>query len=207
MRQTAAICICVLGLTTFTFADATVTIINANAAGVGFNDATPASPVGGNTGTTVGAQRLIAFQYAANIWGANLNSAAEIKVSAQFTALSCLATSGVLGSAGSAGSVAGNSFPGLSDTWYPLALANALAGREVTATNGVHINANFNSNVGTPGCLENSAWYYGLDANEPAGQVNLVAVVLHELAHGLGFALGPTSVSTGAHAQGLPSIY
>ncbi len=36
---------------------ATVTIVNADGAGEGFNDATPASPVGGNPGTTVGAPR------------------------------------------------------------------------------------------------------------------------------------------------------
>jgi hypothetical protein len=30
--------------------------------GVGFNDPTPATPVGGNIGTTIGQQRLIAFQ-------------------------------------------------------------------------------------------------------------------------------------------------
>src|SRR5262249_25857317 len=34
----------------------------------GFNDPTPAAPVGGNPGTTIGQQRLIAFQFAADIW-------------------------------------------------------------------------------------------------------------------------------------------
>ena len=38
---------------------ATITIVNMNAPGVGFNDPTPAAPVGGNPGTTVGQQRLI----------------------------------------------------------------------------------------------------------------------------------------------------
>ena len=50
-------------------AAATIVIQNTNGAGVGFNDPTPAAPVGGNPGTTVGAQRLYVFQYAANIWG------------------------------------------------------------------------------------------------------------------------------------------
>ena len=40
-------------------------IVNINAPGVGFNDPTPAAPVGGNTGTTLGQQRLIAFEHAA----------------------------------------------------------------------------------------------------------------------------------------------
>src|SRR5512138_1911179 len=84
------------------FAQGHIIIINANAAGVGFNDPTPAAPVGGNPGTTVGQQRLYVFQYAANIWGALLPSTVQIDVSAQFTSLSCTATSAVLGSAGPA---------------------------------------------------------------------------------------------------------
>src|SRR5262249_22715097 len=40
-------------------------IVNTNAPGVGFNDPTPVAPVGGNTGTTLGQQRLNSFQYAA----------------------------------------------------------------------------------------------------------------------------------------------
>ena len=42
-------------------AAATIVINNANAAGVGFNETTPATPVGGNTGTTIGTWRLIAL--------------------------------------------------------------------------------------------------------------------------------------------------
>ena len=37
---------------------ATITVINNDGVGEGFNDPTPAAPVGGNTGTTIGAQRL-----------------------------------------------------------------------------------------------------------------------------------------------------
>src|SRR5262245_63896613 len=80
---------------------ATVTIVVVDPAGVGFNDPTPAVPVGGNPGTTVGQQRLIAFQFAADVWGAALDSAAEIRVQASFPALACTATTATLGSAGS----------------------------------------------------------------------------------------------------------
>jgi hypothetical protein len=59
---------------------ATITIFNTNVAGVGFNDPTRAAPVGGNTGTTVGQQRLIAFQAAANIWALLLDSPVEIRI-------------------------------------------------------------------------------------------------------------------------------
>ncbi|HWJ54583.1 MAG TPA: hypothetical protein VNR90_00180, partial [Vicinamibacterales bacterium] len=49
-------------------------IVNINLPGEGFNDPTPVAPVGGNTGTTLGAQRLIAFTYAASLWSARLDS-------------------------------------------------------------------------------------------------------------------------------------
>src|SRR5690554_3172870 len=68
---------------------ATVIIINQNAPGVGFNDPTPVAPVGGNTGTTLGQQRLNAFQHAADIWGATLNSTVPIRVGAAFEPLAC----------------------------------------------------------------------------------------------------------------------
>src|SRR5262249_11785193 len=48
---------------------AIIVVDNFDAPGGGFNDATPAAPVGGNTGTTLGQQRLNAVQYAADIWG------------------------------------------------------------------------------------------------------------------------------------------
>ncbi len=66
----------------------------------GFNDPTPATPVGGNDGTTIGQQRLNAFQFAASIWGATLNSSQPIVIRAGWAAQSCTANSGVLGSAG-----------------------------------------------------------------------------------------------------------
>ena len=61
------------------FAAATITVVNTDGPGEGFNDPTPAAPVGGNPGTTRrGQQRLIAFQHAADIWGAVLDSPVEI---------------------------------------------------------------------------------------------------------------------------------
>src|SRR5262245_44549568 len=61
-------------------AAATIVIVNNDGAGEGFNDPTPVSPVGGNPGTTRGAQRLFIFQHAASIWGAILPSTVTIRV-------------------------------------------------------------------------------------------------------------------------------
>src|SRR5438093_1326724 len=63
---------------------ATITIVNGDDPGEGFNDPTPAAPVGGNPGTTVGAQRLYVFQQAARIWGGILPSSVEIRARAKF---------------------------------------------------------------------------------------------------------------------------
>lgn len=183
---------------------ATVVIVNNDAAGEGFNDPTPAAPVGGNTGTTIGAQRLIAFQAAANVWGAQLNSVPVIRVRANFDPLSCTATSAVLGSAGPTQvwrDFAGAPFAG---TWYHYALANKLVGGTLDPATP-EIAARFNSNLGQPGCLTGSFFYYGLDNNHGA-LIDLFAVVLHEIAHGLGFST-TTSGSTGAYLAGFPSSY
>src|SRR5262249_46124505 len=61
------------------------------------------------------------------------------------------------------------------------------------------IKANFNSAIGTT-CTFPNVWYYGLDGEAPEGELDLVTVVLHELAHGLGFA---TIVNLGTGAKGL----
>jgi hypothetical protein len=82
------------------FAAATITVVNTDGPGEGFNDPTPAKPVGRNNGKTIGQQRLIAFQFAASIWGATLSDNVEIKIQSAFNPLPCTVSSGVLGSAG-----------------------------------------------------------------------------------------------------------
>jgi len=182
---------------------ATITIVNLDGAGEGFNDPTVVTPVGGNPGTTVGAQRLYVFQYAANIWGSLLSDNITILVDANFDPLSCNATSGVLGSAGPVNvfrDFSGATFPG---TWYNVAEANKLANADLDPSNA-DIQATFNSSVGGMNCLP-QGWYYGVDGNE-GSQIELLPVVLHELGHGLGF-LTVTDDATGAELGGFPSVW
>ena len=170
---------------------AQIVIVNINAPNVGFNDPTPAAPVGGNSGTTLGQQRLIAFQHAADIWSARLDSNVPIRIRAQFTPLGA----GVLGSAGPVSVV--RDFPNapLAGTWYHVALANKLAGVDLLPAND-DINANFSTNFN---------FYLGLDNNH--GPLNdLVTVLLHEFAHGLGFSQF-ASLATGALFSGFPDVY
>jgi hypothetical protein len=190
-------------------AAATIVIQNMNAAGEGFNDATPAAPIGGNSGTTLGQQRLIAFQAAADIWGATLTSSQTITIRASFEPLTCTATTAVLGSAGAWNiwrDFAGAAKP---NTWYPQALANKLSGSNLSAgdpVDGQDIRARFNSRLGLfADCLPGSPFYLGLDNNH-GPLVDLVSVLLHEFGHGLGFQTF-TSGSTGAEFDGRPSIW
>jgi hypothetical protein len=186
-------------------AAAQIVINNLNAPGVGFNDPTPATPVGGNTGTTLGQQRLIAFTHAANIWGATLTSPVPIVINAQFRPLACTATGAVLGSAGATQVFA--DFPGApkAGTLYSYALANKLYGTEISDTPGAQINANFNSELGKPGCLTGTSFYFGLDANE-GNNIDFVATLLHEMGHGLGFQTF-TNGANGAQLAGYPSVW
>ncbi|HKA43871.1 MAG TPA: PA domain-containing protein [Burkholderiales bacterium] len=190
-------------------AAATIVIQNMNAAGEGFNDPTPAAPVGGNAGTTLGQQRLIALQAAANILGAALTSTQTIVIRASFEPLTCTATSAVFGSAGAFNiwrDFAGAQFP---NTWYPQALANKLSGTNLSAgdpVNGQDIRARFNSRLGLfPDCLPGLPFYLGLDNNH-GPLPDLVTFLLHELSHGLGFQTF-TSASTGVQFDGRPSIW
>ena len=194
-------------------AAANITIVNGNAAGVGFNDPTPAAPVGGNPGTTLGQQRINAFQYVASIWGANLNSSVEIKVLATFEPLTCSAGSAVLGSAGPRDVESDFVGAPVAGTWYHVALANKLAGVDLFPAafdapggGGADIRARFNSRLGLfANCLPGSPFYLGLDGNKGTA-IDLVEVLLHEFGHGLGFST-VTSGSTGAYLAGQPSIY
>ena len=185
-------------------AAATIVIQNNDSAGTGFNDQTPAAPVGGNTGTTVGQQRLNAFQFAANLWGATIRSDVPITIRASWASLSCDASGATLGAAGSVGMF--RDFPGapVSGTWYSAALANAIAGTDLNP-NQPEISAQFNSNLGNTGCLDGTHFYLGLD-NRHGADIDLVTVLMHEFAHGLGFQ-SFTNGSTGSQSGGFPSIY
>jgi hypothetical protein len=195
-----------LGMVQHAQAAATIIINNTNAAGVGFNDPTPAVPIAGNPGTTLGQQRLFAFTYAANVWGATLTSNIPIVINAQMTALACTATSATLGSAGATSAF--RNFPNapFTNTLYSYALANKISGTYLGTLNAAQISANFNANLGlNANCLPGRTWYLGLDGQHGLN-IDFIAVLLHEMGHGLGFQTF-TNGSTGAQSGGFPSIW
>lgn len=191
-----------------TYPAATINIINLDGAGEGFNDLgapDPASTSGGNSAATLGAQRLLAAQYAAAIWTVLLSSPVEINVEVDFNeAMDCDVTSAVLAASGP--NTAHGNFPGarVEDTWYPQALANSLAAMDL-APGYNDMGATFNGALGTS-CPFPLVWYYGLDGNPPEDSIDFVTVVLHELAHGLGF-LTFVNLATGAKLRGFNDVF
>ncbi|HEX4965651.1 MAG TPA: hypothetical protein VF173_32875 [Thermoanaerobaculia bacterium] len=192
-------------LVCFAAGAATITVVNADGPGEGFNDPTPIAAVTGNTGTTVGQQRLIAFASAAAYWANRLESPVTITVHAQMNPLSCTRTSGVIGSAGATDYFA--EFPNAprAATWYPAALANTLAGGDLDPATP-EIDAEFNSIVGTASCLTSIKWWYGVGGTQPANSISFYNTIRHELAHGLGFItiVDPT---TGIRFQGMDDAF
>ena len=196
---------------------ARVVLLNADGPGVGLNDPTPVAPVGGNTGTTLGQQRQLALAYAASIWARNLRSFVPIEMAVAFRTRTCTATAAVLASAGP--TVWGTDFGKWTthpNTWYPVALANKL-GREDLIPAGTpglpsyDLQAIFNVNLGSTGCLTGVPFYYGLDGNEGPNRIDLVATALHEFGHGLGVTqtvtISPTASTFGELWQGIPDVY
>lgn len=213
-----AIAICFLGLVSSGYS-ATFVINNVDDAGIGFNDPTVVAPVGGNPGTTIGEQRLNVLARVGEIWGSILPSNINIVVQATFQDRGftpCNANGAVLAAAGSilVSSDFANAF--WPDTWYTTALANKLADVDLNPgpsdpgflepPNADDIITLINPNLGQPDCLNGSPWYYGFDNTEPAGQVDLLNTLLHELGHGLGFANQITETD-GELLGGQPDVF
>ena len=113
-------------------------------------------------------------QAAVDVWAANFQSAVPVNVEATWGRSSSW---GILGSARPSDFYSG--FTGAPDSslWYPSALANALAGRDLDKSNPeiiIQVNANAEWNVRGDGTPRNSEY-------------DLESVFLHEIAHGVGF--------------------
>lgn len=116
-----------------------------------------------------------AFTHAANIWGSLLSSPVPIAIDA------CWATnlpSGVLGHSGALNYWRDFTNAPKSNVWYPSALANALYGIDLDPSEA-DIYIAYSSTF---------SWYFGTDGVTPAGKYDFVTIVLHEIAHGLGFS-------------------
>jgi hypothetical protein len=114
------------------------------------------------------------LQLAVDIWAANFQSKVAITIDATWSSSQ---TSAVLGSARPGGYFAG--FTGAPDPslWYPSALANALAGKDLDVRN-----AEMLINVNSRG-----TWNRRGDGAPTTREYDLNSVFIHEIGHGLGF--------------------
>lgn len=183
-------------------------IVNTNAAGVGFNDPSPANPAaGGDTSGTLGQQRLAVFIKAAEQWGALLDSNVPIRVQAQMINQTCGAGGTVLGSAGPNSLVANFTNAPRPNTAYHIAHANALAGTDLEPA-GNDLTTNFNLALDSGCSPGNVGWWYGTDPSEPVpdNRIPLLPVVFHEIGHGIGFS-AQTNLSTGGYFSSNPPVW
>ena len=117
-----------------------------------------------------------AFQYAVDIWNSFIRTPVPIRIEASFMDLGGFEDGTIiLGGARPAGWKSPRSL----DLWFPEALADQRAGRDL-ADSEPDIITRFNSH-------EDANWYFGTDGNTPSGKADFVSTVLHEIAHGLGF--------------------
>lgn len=119
-------------------------------------------------------QAQTAFQYAVDIWSNLVTSDVPIKIYAEYKELD----PGVLGS-----TIWGTLFANFknaqrNNVWYPVAMAEKIAGEELNEPEDYEIYMSFSNAID---------WYQGTDQNTPTGKYDMVSVVLHEIAHGLGY--------------------
>ena len=180
-----------------TLSSATFSIIYPdNEGNAGFSSASSRDPVGGNNGSTLGQQRKNVLEKAAEIWGAYLESDVEIEIYASFEDGGGNSEGAVLASCGPDYFYEDFTNQPMPKVWYAAALANSLAGSDLEPQS-VDMNLSINESVDSdPDVLGGDGFYYGYD-NNPGEQVDLLATLLHEIGHGLGF-ISSISLTDGA---------
>ena len=179
-------------------------------AGEGFNDDTPSSElpatvVGNNPGETLGEMRQIVLEAAGARWSNILLSNVPIEVDVDYQDFGGF-SGGTITLAGANNTTVAQNFTNapLADTLYPIALANSLAGRDLSARSDIEITANSNETLNDP--QSSTFWYYGLDGEGGFNSVDFLNVISHELGHGLGF-IDNVSSTSGIFIGGRPNVF
>jgi hypothetical protein len=140
-----------------------------------------------------------AFKYAAEIWEYLISSPVPVYLKVRWEVLD----KSTLGSCSASNYY--HNFEGapLPDTYYPVAVVEKITGKEISGSGNPDMIASFNSTI---------PWYTGTDGKTPATKYDLVTIVLHEIAHGLGyngyFRANTTQKTAGyGHGDEFPAAY
>ena len=133
-------------------------------------------------------QAKIAFEQAVAIWEKYLVSSQIIRITATWSTTLSNTTLAETGASRIYKNIAGLPYTNI---WYPTPLAEALTGRDLNAGEA-DINISINGNIN---------WYYGIDGKAQAGKYDMITVLLHEIAHGLGFSSSMSVVNSSTQGQ------
>ncbi len=130
-----------------------------------------------------------AFQQAVDIWETLIESPVPIYMEANWEDLGETTLGSCFSNGYYLGLFVGAKFP---FAYYPIAVYEKMAKTDVNPPGEPDLIANFSSTA---------SWYYGSDGQTPAGKHDLVSVVMHEIAHGIGFigSMGLLNSNTGAY--------
>lgn len=138
-----------------------------------------------------------AIEYAVALWEASIASDITINIQVSMENL----PSGVLGQGKPSVFLRNFRAAPLAGVYYPVALAEKIAGKEMNQSGEADIVCNFNSNM---------AWYFGTDGNTPDSKYDFVSAVLHEIGHGMGisgFFKNENGISKFNNSGNAPSAY
>jgi hypothetical protein len=144
------------------------------------------------------AEAKIAVEHAVSILEYILPADAHFTILATWTNLS---SSSVLANSSTTGVAGGWAIDALNPfAYYPVALAEKIAGESLNADSDGDIVLNINSTM---------PWYLGVDGNTVPLKYDLVTVILHEIIHGLGFFDSMTTdrIKGSYGFSGIPIIY
>ncbi|MDP1813791.1 MAG: T9SS type A sorting domain-containing protein [Leadbetterella sp.] len=139
-----------------------------------------------------------AFQAAVDVWQSLLITKVAIKITANWDGI----TSSTLATSGAKKVYKNFTNAPIKDVWYPSALAEAIAGVNLNGTEA-DIAITVNKNI---------SWSFDTDGTRQAFKYDLMTVILHEIAHGLGFTTsmklaGTNETQAQWGIEGLPLIY
>jgi hypothetical protein len=165
-----------------------------------WTDPTPATPVGGNPGTTIGAQRRNALTYAVQQITQGLQPPVPVTIRACWDSIGGDSMSATIAHASPATFLLDEpDFGGYvlpqRYTWYAITEAVrqggasqcGLIGGACGGANNEEIEATFNSDIGSPDVIGGRAFYYGYTVGANPSNIDFVSVAMHEITHGMGF--------------------